>query len=122
MPKELIPLPMQVAVSMLQALASINAAYKLSLQRPGYGRPPGHDAASDYNVMWCGRNIGRVWRYEYQNHPWDGMGPWHWYWELERHSGRTEGHAPTLESAMADFRRAWDSSRQSAKATARAKP
>ena len=41
------------------------------------------------------------------------LGPWHWYWQLERLETETEGHAPTLESAMVDFRRAWDRSPQS---------
>jgi len=33
---------------------------------------------------------------------------WHWKWSNVPRRPDTTGHAPTLEAAMADFRRAWD--------------
>ena len=77
---------------------------------------------NDYNALWRGQHIGRIWRHEYQNHPWTGFGSWYWYWQLERLEREIEAHAPTLESAMADFRRVRNLSPQSGEATARAKP
>jgi hypothetical protein len=82
----------------------------LSLQRVDYPRPPALDPKTDYNVLWKGRPIGRMWKHRYDNHPWASKPDWHWYWGTR--GGRIEGHAPTLESAMADFRRAWDRTRQ----------
>src|SRR4029077_13273577 len=63
------------------------------LQRPKHDRLPGNDRQNDYNVLWRGRSIGRIWRHEYRNHPRSGLGPWHWYWQLERIGRETEGHA-----------------------------
>ena len=117
----LIRLPDKVAAALLQALESINAVrdYRLVLQRPERNRPPNHDRMNDYNVIWRGRHIGRIWRHEYRNHPREGLGPWHWYWQTERLGRETEGHTLTLEAAMTDFRRAWDRSAQGGEATAR---
>jgi len=81
------------------------------LQRPEIDRPPEPDRTVDYNVLWRGRVIGRIWRHEYENHPREGQGPWHWDWRMDRDSPWSEGHAPTLETAMADLRRTWNASR-----------
>jgi hypothetical protein len=112
MPKRaLIPLPDRVAAALLDALVSIDDARndRLVLQRPDHDRRPEMDRTKDYNVLWRGREIGRIWFHEYRLHPWEDLGPWHWDWQLERLGPHTKGHAPTLEAAMADFRRAWDS-------------
>ena len=86
---------------------------RLTLQRPEYDRPPNFDARYDYNVLFRGKVVGRMWRYEYRNHPWQDQPPWHWDWRGVPGRPDTEGHAPTLESAMADFRKAWDSALES---------
>jgi hypothetical protein len=112
MPKRpLIRLPDKVAASLLDALVSIDTARgeRLVLRRPDHDRRPEMDRTKDYNVLWRGSEIGRIWYHVYTRHPWEGLGPWHWDWQLERHGPWTKGHAPTLEAAMADFRRAWDS-------------
>jgi hypothetical protein len=111
MPKRtLIRLPDKIAAALLQALAGIDAVRndRLVLQRPERDRRPGMDRTKDYNVLWRGREIGRIWFHEYKLHPWERFGPWHWDWQLERLGPHTEGHAATLEAAMADFRKAWD--------------
>jgi hypothetical protein len=111
-PKDgLVRLPDNVAADLLTAWASIDAAMndRLVLQRVGYRRPPCTHGDGDYNVMRRGKVIGRIWRHEYTRHPWEGLGPWHWDWRINRASPWSEGHAPTLEAAMADFRTAWDS-------------
>ena len=111
MPKHTpIPLRDKIAAALLQALAGIGAVRndRLVLQRPDIDRRPGLDRTKDYNVLWRGRCIGRIWCHEYKLHPWEGLGPWHWDWQWDR-LGVTKGHAPTLEAAMADFRKAWDS-------------
>lgn len=110
-PKDrLIALPDRVAAALLQALASIDDArnHRLVLQRPETRRPPCTDRDGDYRVLWRGRPIGRIWQHDYTNHPWTGLGPWHWYWRMERGLPEVEGHAETLEAAMADFRKSWD--------------
>jgi hypothetical protein len=102
-------LPDDVAAQLLRALECIPAPQeRLALQRADQPRPPGFDQQNDYNVMWKGRQIGRVWRHAYDNHPWSGKGPWHWYWRNVPGRIDASGHGPTLESVMADFRRAWD--------------
>jgi hypothetical protein len=58
--------------------------------------------------------IGRVWRFDYTHVT---SGPrarylWHWYWRSFEGRDDAEGDAPTLEIAMADFRRAWTDQRK----------
>lgn len=105
-------LPESVTATLLRALMTIRPRpdNRLTLQRPEEDRAPGWDRLTDYHVIWRGQRIGRVWQYAYVNHPWTGLGPWHWQWSSVPGKPNTEGHAPTLEAAMADFRRAWDAS------------
>jgi len=93
---------------LLRAVMCISPRDKrLYLRRADHPRRPGLDQQNDYDIIWRGKQVGRIWRYEYPNHPWTGLGPWHWRRCNER--GRdAEGHGPTLEAVMADFRRAWD--------------
>jgi hypothetical protein len=106
-----IRLPDKVADAMLQARASITAALdnRLVLQRPDIDRPPRYDRKTDYRVLWRGHVIGRIWMHDYVGERWAGLGPWHWYWEWEHQHRTPTAHAPTLEAAMADFRKVWDS-------------
>jgi len=112
MPKDgLRRLPDQVTAQLLHALMTLPTPRhaRLSLRRADDGRPPGYDAANDYDVMFQGRRVGRIWRHKYTNHPYEAW-LWHWYWRnVEGRADCPTGHAPTLESAMADFRKAWDS-------------
>src|SRR4051812_28540962 len=92
-------LPDHIVGPLLRALESLPPpGRRLALRRADQPRPPGHDSTTDYDVIWCGRSIGRVWRHDYQNHPWSGVGAWHWYWRNV--PGRTDcsGHGPTLEA------------------------
>jgi hypothetical protein len=45
--------------------------------------------------------------HDYVGERWAGLGPWHWYWEWEHQHRTPTAHAPTLEAAMADFRKVW---------------
>jgi hypothetical protein len=113
MPKDgLVKLPASVAASMLQAITSIQSALdtRLVLQRPDINRRPGQDRRYDYNVLWRGQTIGRVWRYDYTQQE---LPVWHWRWNDVAGKPNRKGHAPTLEAAIADFRRAWDKSAKS---------
>lgn len=102
-------LPDHVVPPLLRALESLPApGGKLILRRAEYSRMPGHDQRNDYDVIWCGRTIGRVWRHHYQNHPWRDVGLWHWHWDRVPGRPGGSGHGPTLESVLADFRRVWD--------------
>jgi hypothetical protein len=103
-------LPDHIVAPLLRALMCIprRPDSRLTLQRLDHDRAPNWDRKNDYNVIWRGQPIGRIWRHEYNNHSWAGMGPWHWSWHGVADRPDTTGHAPTLEAAMADFRRAWD--------------
>jgi hypothetical protein len=83
MPKKdgLVTLPDHVTAGLLRALMSIRRKpeSRLLLQRSEYGRAPGYDQQNDYNVVWQGRWVGRIWRYDYPNHTWTGLGSWHWH-------------------------------------------
>jgi hypothetical protein len=111
MPKDgLRRLPDHVVAPLLRALMCIprRPDARLILKPAEDGRPPSWDKSSDYDVMFRGRRVGRVWRFDYQD---DGFGDrmlWHWYWRDVEGRLDARGHAPTLETAMADFRRAWD--------------
>lgn len=80
---------------------------RLYLQRAEYGRAPGWDASTDYNVLFRGRPIGRIWRFIYDKERHQDF-PWHWRL-MPPNEGREDwGHAMTLIEAMEHFRRAWD--------------
>jgi hypothetical protein len=114
MPKHtLIPLPDRVAAALLDALVSITAALdnRLVLQAPDIDRPPDYDRKTDYRVLWRGGTVGRIWKHDYAAERWAGLGPWHWYCEWGHQDRTPTAHAPTLEAAMADFRKAWDSNK-----------
>jgi hypothetical protein len=117
MPKKdgLVRLPDHVTATLLRALMSIRPRpeSRLMLQRIDYGRPPGWDAKTDFNVHFRGREIGRIWRHEYKDHGDYSRHPWHWYFRGVPGRPDTTGHAPTLEAAMADFRKAWDAASES---------
>jgi hypothetical protein len=112
MPDGLKRLPDHVVAPLLRALACIprRPDTRLLLQRAERGRPPTWDATADYDVIFRGRKIGRVWRCDYAGHVSGDMARYLWHWDWSGVEGRQDanGHAPTLESAMADFRRVWD--------------
>ena len=102
-------LPDKIVVPLLHALSCIpHPDRRLILQRADHPRMPGHDQQNDYNVLWRGRQIGRIWRYEYTEHPWSSKPAWHWEWRDVPDRTDAAGHGPTLESVMADFRRVWN--------------
>jgi hypothetical protein len=105
MPKKdgLVRLPDHVTAGLLRALMSIRPRpeSRLLLQRSEHGRMPGYDQQNDYNVLWRGHIIGRIWKHDYTGHPWEKMPVWHWRWSDVPGRSETKGHAPTLEAAMA---------------------
>ena len=102
-------LPHDIVQPLLRALMCIQPRdSKLYLRRADHPRRPGLDQKNDYNVICRGNRVGRIWRYEYANHPWQGLGPWHWSRCNERGRDVAEGHGLTLEAVTAGFRRAWD--------------
>jgi len=113
MPKDgLKRLPDHIVAPLLRALMCVERRpdSQLRLQRIDYGRPPGWDAKTDFNVLFRGQRIGRIWRFDYSRDVRGDMGryPWHWHWRNVVGRADRTGHAPTLESALADFRQAWD--------------
>jgi hypothetical protein len=80
--------------------------------RPEDPRPPValSEGNADFNVVWRNQVVGRIWRHDYSRDTTGDMARYPWHWERRNVEGRgtQSGHAPTLESAMADFRRAWD--------------
>ena len=117
MPKQdgLVRLPDHVTASLLRALMCIRPRpeSRLILHPTDYDRPPAFDAKTDFDVLFRGGVVGRMWRHEYRNHPWQRLGPWHWDFRDAAGGKSIEGHAPTLQAAMADFRSAWDRARDS---------
>ena len=114
MPDGLRRLPNHVVAPLLRALMCIPRTpdSRLSLRnRQPDGRAPGLGREPDYDVIFRDRPIGRIRKYDYTG---DTTGPmtdylWHWYWRNMDGKKDTQGHSPTLEAVMADFRRAWDS-------------
>src|SRR6266700_1418201 len=108
-------LPDHVVAPLLRALMTIprRPDGRLILQKVEPGRPPGWDREPDYNVVFRGRTIGRIWRFAYTDSSGDmGRYPWHWHWsDVEGRPDKT-GHVPTLEAAMTAFRTAWDTPAQ----------
>ncbi len=81
---------------------------RLYLERTEHGgRPPDWDASNDYNVLFRGLSVGRIWRAIYKDSESRDY-PWHWDIRPRDESGIDWGHSMTLVEAMQDFRRAWD--------------
>jgi hypothetical protein len=109
---ELRRLPDHVVEPLLRAFMAIPPRVdRLTLRRSEWPRPPTRKVGEDYNVVREGQTIGRLWCHDYSGAVSGEMARhlWHWQWRDVRGRSDTVGHAPTLESAMADFRRAWDS-------------
>jgi hypothetical protein len=111
MPKDgLRPLPDDIVAPLLRALVTIRPTpeARLYLQRAEYGRAPGWDADTDYNVLFRSRPVGRIWRFIYAGDTWQDY-PWHWQISPLNDEQKVDwGHAMTLIEAMEHFRRAWD--------------
>jgi hypothetical protein len=108
---ELRPLPANVMEPLLQALRAIPPRQdRLLLQRSDRPRPPTRAANEDYKVICRSRTVGRIWCHDYTGTVSGDMARhlWHWDWHDVPGRRNATGHAPTLEAAMADFRRAWD--------------
>ena len=120
MPKDgLRRLPDHIVAPLLRTLACIprRPDGRLLLQKPDEPRPPValSERDADFNVVWRNQVVGRIWRHDYSRNTTGEMARCLWHWERRNVEGRgtQSGHAPTLESAMADFRRAWDSASES---------
>ena len=113
MPKDgLRRLPDHVVAPLLRALLTIprRPESRLVLRKADSERPPGWGRTADYDVLFRDRRVGRIWEFDYTDEATREIGRylWHWYWRDADGRKDMEGHAPNLESAMADFRRAWD--------------
>ncbi len=111
MPKNgLRPLPDDIVAPLLRALVTIRPQpeSRLYLQRAPHGRPPDWDVSNDYDVLFRGRPVGRIWRSIYKDSEWRDY-PWHWSIRLPGDMGDIDwNHSMTLLEAMTGFRRAWD--------------
>jgi hypothetical protein len=111
---ELRRLPDHVVAPLLRAIMALPGRRdaRLVLRKPAEPRPPvpRSEEGADYNVLWRDRIVGRIWRHDYSRDSAGDMArhPWHWRWRDVDGRPDTKGHAATLETAMADFRRAWD--------------
>jgi len=111
MPKDgLVRLPDHIVAGLLRALASIchTPQSRLHLLPPaGGGRAPVWDTPNaDFDVMWRGRRVGRIWRFVYEREECEAC-PWHW--DISAPDRKHEwGHALTLHEAMEQFRTTWD--------------
>jgi hypothetical protein len=83
---------------------------RLLLRKPEFQRRPCTGDQQDYDVVFRGRRIGRIWEHDYTGAVSGPMANylWHWYWRDVEGRKDAEGHAPTLQATMAGFRRAWD--------------
>jgi hypothetical protein len=108
---ELRRLPDHVVKPLLRAFMAIPPrSERLILRRSERPRPPTRQVGEDYNVIRHGRTLGRIWCHDYTGAVSGEMARhlWHWHWRDVQGRADASGHAPTLDSAMADFRRAWD--------------
>jgi hypothetical protein len=106
---ELVRLPDHVVAPLLRALEHVRHAphCRLYLQAPDSDRAPvWNTPRADYDVIWRGAKVGRIWRFIYRGERHEGW-PWHWVIRAEHRPGE-EGHALTLHEAMEQFRAAWD--------------
>src|SRR6185295_1973961 len=101
---DLKPLPNHVVAPLLRALACIprTADARLLLVKRTDGRPPGWDRENDYDVVFRGRKVGRIWKYDYTGKVSGEMARWLWHWDWRDVDGRkdAEGHCGSLEAAM----------------------
>jgi hypothetical protein len=111
MPKDgLKRLPDDIVAPLLRALVTIRPRpeSRLYLQRAEHGRAPGWDAENDYNVLFRGRAVGRIWRFIYEKTEYRDY-PWHWTLRPSNDDWEADwGHAMTLVEAMEQFRKGWD--------------
>ena len=83
---------------------------RLLLVKRTDGRPPGYGRENDYGVVFRGRKVGRIWKYDFTGKVSGEMARWLWHWDWRDVEGRKEAevHCGSLEVAMAQFREAWD--------------
>ena len=96
--------------------ATQSCAGAAALVRRTDGRPPGYDRENDYDVVFRGRKVGRIWKYDYTGKTSGEMARWLWHWDWRNVEGRkdADGHCGSLAQAMADFRRVGRTGRQRA--------
>ena len=91
------PLPDHVIEPLLRALACIPRTVdtRLLLAKRTDGRPPGWDRENDYDVVFRGRKVGRIWKHDYTGKVSGEMARWLWHWDWRGVDGRkdAEGHA-----------------------------
>ena len=86
------PLPDHVIAPLLRALACIprTADTRLLLVKRTDGRPPGYDRENDYDVVFRGRKVGRIWKYDYTGKVSGEMARWLWHWDWRDVDGRKD--------------------------------
>jgi hypothetical protein len=109
MPKDgLVRLPDHIVAPLLRALMHIRHTpqSRLLLEHPTEGRAPGWNITTDFDVLWRGQKVGRIWRHIYVREAFEEF-PWHW--DITAANRRHEwGHSLTLHEAMEQLRLAWD--------------
>jgi hypothetical protein len=109
MPKDgLIRLPDHIVAPLLRALMHIRHTpqSRLTLHQATTGRAPSWDQSSDFDVMWRGEKVARVWRHTYVRENFEEH-PWHWDITAPRRKHEW-GHSLTLHEALEQLRMAWD--------------
>ena len=89
------PLPEHVLAPLLRALACIprTADTRLLLRKVESGRPPGRDAENDFDVLFRGRRVGRIWRYDYTGKLSGDRARFLWHWYFGNAEGRKDTEA-----------------------------
>lgn len=110
MPKDgLTRLPDHIVAPLLRALMHVRHAphCRLYLQSPDDERAPVWSTRNaDYDVVWRGEKVGRIWRFIYTGERHEGY-PWHWVIKARDRKDES-GHSLTRHEATEQFRTAWD--------------
>ena len=104
----LVRLPDHIVAPLLRALMHVRHTpqSRLLLEHPSSGRAPGWDASTNFDVLWRGEKVGRIWRHTYVRETFEEH-PWHW--DISASNRPHEwGHSLTLHEAMEQLRMAWD--------------
>jgi hypothetical protein len=85
---------------------------RLVLKRGKFSHPPGQWQDEDYDVLWNGKVVGRIYDDASAGTPPDMR----WFWSVTAivpaTPGRTNGTAATREEAMSKFRAAWNAEQE----------
>jgi hypothetical protein len=78
------------------------------LQPVTEARAPLWETTDDYNVVWVGEKVGRIYRHPACFEARQFGTPWYWGFGHPAFRVGASGHVATKEAALAAFRAAWD--------------